>query len=841
MKKNNLILLIALLIFGLPLWATNQTVTTAGDLTTAITTGTADTIFISGSFTVSSETTIGRSVVLKGINSPELTGGGSDRFFLISSGTVVIDGITFTGGVKSTNGGAIYINGGAPAVTIQNSRFIKNKITTSSYGGAAICINPSAGVTTNVYNCVFAHNENANASNGYGGAISSTQKVNTINVVNCTFARNVGGRYGGHHLSVENGGTINAVNCVFWGGTNDATTLSAYTNNADLQLRNNASYVNLTNCLNGTGAVTSLVTGKGIPVKWVLADESVLFTSPSSQPGFAATDALIADYTLLNSGIGSGSQTVVTTIPATDVAGNARVNGKLDIGAYENQVKKTVSVDNANVTISPSGTNNASFAEDFEFTLTPANNYVVSSVKNGETLLAPVGRVYTLQDVTTDTQLTVVAELPQNEITVAATGITVTSPTLTDGKFSSGTTATITFTVNSGYENPVVMVNSSSYTLANAVDGVYTISLTGITSATSVVITAAKKQLDFILNIGEGISGTPTITNVVNGKVEFGSDVLITFGLSVGYHTPYAVVNGKKVDITINGALYQLAITSISNTTTVNLSAYEKNVLLAQADTYISTQSEAGNATSAKDVVTLLVQGSNDNTYIRRAFVEFNTTRINIAEYNQAKLKLTYHSVQYTTRPTSFYVNTVTTENAQTLDNLTWSNSGNQTNIPSGITISNQYPIEVTSVSNGSQDSFELYFNDVKELINASSDGIIRLQLNTTYGSNGGNNIKFHSLENGIADYVPQLVFLYNISSGYQNAAASGIRAYGNNDGHIVIDGYLSSEKATVFNLEGQKIASQQLNEGKTVINPQLSAGLYIVKVGGKTLKVIIK
>ncbi|MFT4072343.1 MAG: right-handed parallel beta-helix repeat-containing protein [Dysgonamonadaceae bacterium] len=193
-------------------------------------------------------------------------------------------------------------------------------------------------------------------------------------------------------------------------------------------------------------------------------------------------------------GIGKGSQAVIAAVGSMDCARNPRVNGKLDIGAYENQQKVTVSVNNSKVTISPSGTNNAWYREDLEFSLQAAEGFTISSVEAGGSALTPVSGIYTLPTVTENVEVAVVTEAVSKEITVNATNVAIVSPTLTDGKFT--TTASsedIAFTVEDGYENPTVTVDGVDYVLGAPVNDVYTISLTGITSDKTVVVTATQK------------------------------------------------------------------------------------------------------------------------------------------------------------------------------------------------------------------------------------------------------------------------------------------------------------------------------------------------------------
>lgn len=101
---------------------------------------------------------------------------------------------------------------------------------------------------------------------------------------------------------------------------------------------------------------------------------------------------------------------------------------------------------------------------------------------------------YSLENGNIDYIPVLVFENTSYEITVNATNVTIVSPTLSDGKFTTtGLSQDITFTVEDGYENSVVKVDDVDYTLGAPVNDVYTLSLTGILSNKNVVITASPK------------------------------------------------------------------------------------------------------------------------------------------------------------------------------------------------------------------------------------------------------------------------------------------------------------------------------------------------------------
>jgi hypothetical protein len=335
MKNFYSILLAALIMtaFGLPAKA-DVTVTSAAELTTALA-GTEATINIGGNFTVSTAITVSRDVVLRGVNSPVLTSAGANRIFVISSGVVVIENITFTGVVSGDTGGAILITGGTP--TFNRCKIIGNMM--NGKYGAGISIRPTESGDTKAYfnNCLFANNSNISTSAGYGGALELNGQASDRNayayVYNCTFARNKGGRYGGHHISLENGGGKSYVYCynsVFWGGANEGSP----TNNEDLAIRDNNSLGKIYNCWVEGSIVNSTTTAK-VNAQSLINDD-VKFIKPTTTVVYNAANPspLEADWSLANGSVLIDPATNTAEATATDFRGLSPI-GTRDLGAYE--------------------------------------------------------------------------------------------------------------------------------------------------------------------------------------------------------------------------------------------------------------------------------------------------------------------------------------------------------------------------------------------------------------------------------------------------------------------------------------------------------------------------
>lgn len=116
---------------------------------------------------------------------------------ICSEGLLKVTGSTFTENVADGNGGAIRHGNGA-AVTITDSKFIRNKTIVSAHdnngGGAIMAQGSPKGVT--ITGCTFEGNESVNSG---GGAIQSNSIADgyQLTVDNCTFINNKSATKGG--------------------------------------------------------------------------------------------------------------------------------------------------------------------------------------------------------------------------------------------------------------------------------------------------------------------------------------------------------------------------------------------------------------------------------------------------------------------------------------------------------------------------------------------------------------------------------------------------------------------------------------------------------------------
>jgi hypothetical protein len=170
---------------------------------------------------------------------------------MISSGTVVISGVTFAGSTNANGGGGIYADG-TTALTLNNDRFTNNGVSGFTDGGGLedastgqLMINASlfdsnlgyngaaaySTAPTRIVNSTFINNMGGNTSrNGDGGALS----LNTATLINDTFTGNecfngsgCGGAIWANSASIAD--TIIAGNLAYGAGTTSADNCSIST------------------------------------------------------------------------------------------------------------------------------------------------------------------------------------------------------------------------------------------------------------------------------------------------------------------------------------------------------------------------------------------------------------------------------------------------------------------------------------------------------------------------------------------------------------------------------------------------------------------------------------
>lgn len=202
------------------------------------------------------------------------------------SSSPTISNCTFTSN-STFSGSAIYNTNSSPVIT--NCGFISNK------GLAVMCIDGSSAVVTN---CLFASNftDNGATSGLFASGSSPT-------VTNCTFSANSALNGAGIGFS---GSNSVVTNCIFWGNSSWVGNPSIYVNEASPTFNN---------CIIEGGGYGS--------------------TNINADPLFA--DVVHGNFQLRpnSPAINTGNNAVNST--TTDLAGNPRKYGVIDLGAYEYQ------------------------------------------------------------------------------------------------------------------------------------------------------------------------------------------------------------------------------------------------------------------------------------------------------------------------------------------------------------------------------------------------------------------------------------------------------------------------------------------------------------------------
>ena len=191
-------------------------------------------------------------------------------------------------------GGGLLIRYGNPAII--NCSFSNNSAT---FGGAASVYAASA----NFFNCSFSNN-----SAGSGGAVENY--LNNTKMVNCTFAGNIGGF--GTALLSRDAGNLTLVNCVVWGNTGGSNALA----------------------ISGGGYYTvsySDIDQDGFAGQNGNISQDPLFTNAAN-----GDLHLKPNSPVINQGDNSANSNT------TDLDGNTRKYGVIDMGAYEYQCDPTV-------------------------------------------------------------------------------------------------------------------------------------------------------------------------------------------------------------------------------------------------------------------------------------------------------------------------------------------------------------------------------------------------------------------------------------------------------------------------------------------------------------------
>ncbi|GAB3702566.1 hypothetical protein GCM10027592_32110 [Spirosoma flavus] len=246
------------------------------------------------------------------------SGGGMYNYDLSSP---VLTNCSFLNNTSAGDGGGM-INVQNSRPTLTNCSFLNNTATADGGG-----MNSSGGSNTILVNCLFSNN-----SAGYGGGIEA-YSGNTMTLTNCAFIQNTATiRGGGVYNSNRNRFTM--TNCSFLGNSSAAG--GAIHNNiaAILSMQNCAFYGN-------GGSNTIFNDATTLTATYCLFEQGVTGYTGSNNLNTSVSPFVSTSSAALNScsqAINAGNPaTTNATVGNTDLAGNARFLGTIDIGAYEYQ------------------------------------------------------------------------------------------------------------------------------------------------------------------------------------------------------------------------------------------------------------------------------------------------------------------------------------------------------------------------------------------------------------------------------------------------------------------------------------------------------------------------
>lgn len=248
---------------------------------------------------------------ISGGNRNSTLGGGG--LFCVSSSFPVIVNCDFLGNY-GTLGGAVYCNT-ASSPSFVNCSFKGNS---SSSGGAVLIRSSSPSFT----NCSFQGNQ----TNNVGGAVANIQ-LSSTSFINCSFQGNASESHGGA-ISFDTTSLASLSNCLIW---NNAANFLTSTQSASIN----------------TGNTIAPTYSRCIIQNWTAADlgspNNFDGTDPLADPLFIAeTNPLSAPTTHGSLGLRPASPARdlgddSTNTHGSDIAGNSRKSGTIDLGAWEFQ------------------------------------------------------------------------------------------------------------------------------------------------------------------------------------------------------------------------------------------------------------------------------------------------------------------------------------------------------------------------------------------------------------------------------------------------------------------------------------------------------------------------
>ncbi|MDR1341813.1 MAG: fibronectin type III domain-containing protein [Prevotellaceae bacterium] len=302
-----------------------------------------------------------------------------------------------------------------------------------------------------------------------------------------------------------------------------------------------------------------------------------------------------------DAGIGIAPPAPATAAPATDMAGLLRVvGGAIDIGPYELQAEAGAPSTPQNFTgvarnltgvrgegeiiLSWVASTPAEGDEVASYTIYLDGNSVqtVPASRTADTLknlndgtyLVQLAAVSASGKVSPKTPNDLILDILADSYSVTineSAGITITAPTGTSGKTHTvplGSSLEVKFTVNAGYENPVVLLDGEPVTPAVS-NGEYSLV---VESSVSVTLSISVTPIPVVTIAADNVSINVISPSGSSHPTPAGSQLVIQFAPKVGYENPTVTVGNEVVAPVDNGGTYTVTIT-VTASVTVTISA----------------------------------------------------------------------------------------------------------------------------------------------------------------------------------------------------------------------------------------------------------------------------
>ncbi|KAA6303763.1 MAG: Chondroitinase-AC [Candidatus Ordinivivax streblomastigis] len=527
-------------------------------------------------------------------------GGGIGQSAGVAS--ITIENCEVRGNKAGTQGAGISLNTATTAATIKNCIIAENASTLTNgagtWHGAAVWV-ANANITANIINCVIANNRACSSIYFYNSASPKIYLYNTIFFNNTDY--NADGLIAGDR-------SLNFVAA-------NVQSLKAFTNNIT------------DNILSHTQISYSSDGG----TNQVVSDSTALFAN-NYRPliNFAGKDQ----------GTTSGTN---FSLPTTDITGDIREAGTIDIGPYEIQNKTITLTQGINVTLTSPASEETVTDHPFnsDYTVAFSTDYLPIVTVNGKDATAALTGTtpnysLTVKNIVSPTtaihiaaaqpKVITVANLATADLTVAETSAAEVGSTGTYN-VPEGQPFTLKLTVAEQYQPTVTISTLPAYEIpAPDATGVYTITIPAVDADATITLGVTTKTFPITLTKSEGITSEAT-----NATVEWEGSYSFSFSVSAGYHLPSVRINNvtQVLGAPVAG-VYTVSLANIKEAKNIVIKVYPNTVIPVSEDANIRV---SGTADPQK--LLLYNNGSNQiDIYLKFDLSTFATIRA-------ANLKLT--------------------------------------------------------------------------------------------------------------------------------------------------------------------------------------------------------